>query len=161
MLRWLIFLGVLALMLVSTQLLDTDIVTVATQAAAGVAGPLNASKMVLFINSPGLNKATVLADLTQPTYTGYAASALTWSTPIRNGQNRIATHTGLIPWVMGDDLLPTTVNGYGITDSAGTALLAAEYFPSPVGLVDTLSFLGVVSEWISDNASPGQCSVVT
>jgi hypothetical protein len=153
--------GGLVLMLVTVQLFDTDIVVVATQAAAGVAGPLNASKMILFTNTPGLNKSSVLADLTQPTYTGYAAQALTWSVPIRNAMNRIATHTGLLSWVMGDALTPTTVNGYGITDTAGTHLLAAEYFPTPVGLVDTLSFLGVVSEWISDNASPGQCSVVT
>jgi len=161
MLRWVLFLGVLCLMLVTTELMDTDAVVVATQAAAGVAGPLNASKMILFTNSPGLNKNTVVADLTQPTYAGYAAAALTWSGAIRNAMNRISTRTGLVPWVMGDNLTPTTVNGYGITDSAGTHLLAAEYLPTPVGLVDTLSFLGIVSEWISDNASPGQCTVVT
>jgi len=161
MIRLLLLLGVLVVMLVTTELLDTDSVVVATQAAAGVAGPLHGSKMVLFTNTPTLNKMTVLADLTQPTYAGYAEQTMTWSATRRNALNQICTQATLVSWTMSDDLTPTTVLGYGITDSAGTALLAAEMFPSPVALVDTLSALGVISEWVAANAAPGQCTVVT
>jgi hypothetical protein len=147
--------------LVTNETFDTDMIVSATQAGAGVAGPLNGTKMGLFTNQPALTKTMLLAALTQPTYTGYALQALTWSAAERNAAGSISTHSALMNWMMGDALTPTTVYGYFICNTAGSVLLAAEYFPAPQALADTLSYFGVVSEWSANNQNAGQCTVVT
>lgn len=148
-------------MLVTTRVFDQGVLTVATQAAAGVAGPLNGSKMLLFTNTPAINKFTTLAALTEATYTGYARQTLVWSAARLDPTARVATFTALINWQPTDAVTPNTITGYAIVDSTGLILYAMELFVTPVGLATALSYLGIVAEWSSDNANPGAATIVT
>jgi hypothetical protein len=147
--------------LITQDALDLAAVTDVTQAVSGVAGVLHGTKMMLFTNTPALNKGTLLAALTPANYTGYAPQALTWSAPSRNENQYMSTRTGLMSWEPTDGVTPNTITGYGITDSAGAVLLAAEMLPAPVPLTDAFSFLGIVSEYTPASLNAGQCTVVT
>lgn len=146
-------------MLVTTETFDVAMVVSATQAAAGVAGPLNGVKMHLFTNNPALAKQMLLGAFTEPTYGSYAAQAVTFGAAKRDAQGNISTDTGQVIWQETGTPLATTVNGYFLTNTAGTTLLAAEYFPTPQNLVDLLSSFWVVAEWSANNAAAGQCQV--
>jgi hypothetical protein len=152
-------LGVLPL-LVTTETLDALIATDITEASSSHAGPLNGVKAILFTNNISPTKTTALSALTVPTYTGYASQTITWGAAYRDVNLNIGIDTQLLSWVMGDALTPTTVYGWAIVDSTGATLYAAELFASPVQLVDTLSLLAFVAEWIVSNNAQGQATLV-
>lgn len=151
-------------MLVTMRAFDLALIVDATQSSGGsaVAGVLNGMKMVLFTNQPSLNKDTVIGDLTPPTYTGYAAQTVTWSAARSDGNGKLATFTGLVNWQPTADTVPgDTIYGYGLTDSAGTTLLAAEMLPAPQGLGLTTDYFGLIAEWTADNSNPGSATLVS
>jgi hypothetical protein len=141
--------------------MDASAVTDTTQTSGGVAGVLNGAKIMLFVNNLSPNKQTLLAALTEASYTGYARQTATWSTPARNENNFMSTRSLLMSWQPTDGVTPNTIYGYAILNPAGTVLLAVELLPVPVGLVDAFSYLGIVSEYTPASSNPGQCTVVT
>jgi hypothetical protein len=108
--------------------MDIHAVTDYTQAGGGgaVAGILNGSKLVLCTNQLTLTKTTPLSALVQPTYTGYASAAITWSAAVRDTSGDIVTNSGEMPIQMGAPTdPPTTIWGYGIEDAGAANLLFA------------------------------------
>lgn len=105
-----------------------------TAVAPGVAdaGRFNGAKIALFTDDIVPSRATVLADLTQPTYTGYAISAAIVFGLAFTNDNGAAE-------VLGDgkqfpctaDGASQTVHGYMCLNAAGTGVLWAERFDTP------------------------------
>lgn len=134
--------------LITTDYADQQLMTGATGSTTTTfTAPWNGAKIILATNNFQPTKGRALADLTQPTYTGYAAQAITWTGPNRDGANQSAAFGGLALFKMTNNTNPTTCYGYGITDSGGTHLLGSELFASgPLSLTDTFSQIGIVPE---------------
>jgi hypothetical protein len=132
----------------------------AVSASSVATGPLDACKMILFTNAISPTPATLLADLTQPTYTGYTPQAVVWSTvfTLPNG-NYCVQGTGL-EWQMGDGALPTTVIGMALTDSAGSHLLLTEVFNTPRQLVLATDAIIVLPQFANQGQGAGKSSVL-
>jgi hypothetical protein len=127
--------------------MDIAAVTDYTQAGGGgaVAGVLNGAKLVLTTTQITLTKTTPLSALVQPTYTGYAATTITWGTAVRDASGDIVTNSNAVAVQMGSNTdPPTSVWGYGIQDGAGVNLLFAEIFDAPLQLTDNLTFFELV-----------------
>lgn len=129
--------------MLTTEYTDQHAAIDYTQAGAGVAGILNGAKVILATNAFTPTKSLAVSGLTQPTYTGYAPATVTWATAVRDSNGDIVTLSDLIPIQMGDSLTPTSITGYGLTDTGGTHLLLSELFPNPLNLVDVLSYFGL------------------
>jgi hypothetical protein len=114
-------------------------------------GPLRGALAGLFINNVAINKNTLLAALAEATYTNYARQAITWTAPIRDLLGNVSMNSQLLNWIPSDAVTPNNVYGIFVVDSGGTHLLAGEVFPNPVGLIDALSYLGTVIEYMADN----------
>ena len=146
--------------ILTTEYTDIHAVTDYVQAGAGVAGILNAAKVILFTNSVSITKTTPLSALTQPTYTGYAPVAVTWGAAARDQFGDIVTLSQLVLIQMANALTPTTIIGYGLTDSAGANLLLAEVLATPLPLVDALTFFNLQVPFAPGNPQ-GKSALVT
>lgn len=138
-------------MLTTVEAFDVQVVKVALQAGAGVAGPLNGSKVLLYTNVITPLKNTPLSALTEIAYTGYARVTPTWTPANRDTGGNISTQTSVCLFQGTGVGLPVTATGYAIVDSTGLILLALENFPAPQPLLDALSAIQFVIEWIANN----------
>jgi hypothetical protein len=129
--------------MLTTEAFDVAAVTDYTQAGAGVAGKLNGAKLILGTNDLTPGKKSVVADITQPTYTGYAPVVVTWGVAMRDANGDIVTLSAPVLVQMGDSVLPTTIKCWGLTDGAGTGLLLCEELATPIPLADALAFRNV------------------
>ena len=105
-------------------------------------GPLTGGKLKLFTNDIHPTRHSVLADFIEPTDTWYAPFTLVINNvPYLNDPNNLAIEaTGTFT----ASALPaggTMLFGYWVTNTAGTALLLAERFDSPVGFAENLQRL--------------------
>lgn len=98
-----------------------------------VGGLLTGATIHLFTNSAALDPEVELADLTPPSYVGYApSSAVTWSVPIRvpGGWGTLGARRDFVIDADNDSL---PVTGYAVASAlAGNPLAVVELFPSPV-----------------------------
>lgn len=98
----------------------------------GVGGELEGAIVHLFDNDIVPNIDSVIADFTEATFAGYAAStAIVWSTSFRNSLNQAQT-VGDTKTFQLSALPGATVYGYYLT--VGGALRASERFAAPVPL---------------------------
>lgn len=97
----------------------------------------------LFSNNHTFGAATVLGDLTECTFTGYAAAAPTWTTPALSGSTAqtLPSPAG-VPFTYSGGST-TTVYGFYLTDSGGTVLYGGTTFSSPVTLSTIITSLTV------------------
>lgn len=115
--------------------------------AGPTAGPLVNAHLILFTNDiiPGRN--TVIGDLVEATFAGYAAGVLVWSA----GENDSAGRAVLIgtpaTFSPADAVLEETIYGVGITNTAETTLFAAERFATPVPLASPADSLTYVTQF--------------
>jgi hypothetical protein len=77
---------------------------------------------------------TEVADLTEATFTSYAAASITWGTAYVNSNNQIELDGSLITWVAGSSPTAEVVRGVYVTDSGGTHLLYVDSFSSVVSI---------------------------
>jgi hypothetical protein len=109
-------------------------------------GLLNGAKLGLFQGAPTLSGTMVPADFLAsgvlPTYTGYAVKTVAWdAAPIRTPSGAFAVHGEVsAPFAPTDAVTPNTITGAYMTDSAGTHVLWAEYFDTPLNFLDQYSF---------------------
>lgn len=106
------------------------------------AGTLSDLKALLFTNNPALSDATLLADLTEPTYTGYARQTITIKAARKDATGNRLLDFGLQTWQpSADPVAPVIVIGYAVLwDAAGTPkLLQSEKFAAPQTLAAALS----------------------
>lgn len=105
-------------------------------------------KVGLFTNTPPIGKTLVIADLTEPTYAGYARQVVVMGAPFRDALRGIASLSAGLHWAMGDALVPTIVTGIFYTYGAGPALLGVEMLDPPIPLVDVLSQFTSILEYV-------------
>jgi hypothetical protein len=104
-------------------------------------------KIGLFTGSPTLSPDTVLADLTQPTFTEYALVAATIGTRRSDANGDIILPLGLATFQpTGGTSLPQTVTGVFVQAAASPKLWLAEVLDTPWIVQDTGSALDVVFE---------------
>lgn len=99
----------------------------------------DAGVLKLFTNNPSLTRDSVVGDFVIPTFTGYSPkTALAWG-PVFIGSD------GIVQAVAPGKLFQRTggaidevVNGWWITNTGGTELVAAGYFDEPVPFTQDL-----------------------
>lgn len=136
-------------MLVTTQALDLALLAALTETD----GALFGAKIGLFKANVTLQPSTVLADLSEADFTGYARSAaITWGTP--------GVSSDKTPMVAGDAkvftagnpiTVPNQIYGYFVCDAAGTGLLYAEKFANPLNVSQSLQQLRIVPTFSTTN----------
>jgi hypothetical protein len=98
-----------------------------------------ATKMILFKNTPVMDEALVLGDLTQPTGSWYTPPTVVATGPVETGganelaaliPSHIFAYSGVDP--------SETITGFGLVDTAGANLLCAALLPSPVIMANVL-----------------------
>lgn len=123
------------------------------------AGPLTGSKVGLFVNNITPGKSSIVSELTEASFAGYAKRSLTFGLPKRDENGNIGMDSGLSTWQPTDGVLPQTAYGYFVTNSAGTQLLGGAKFENPQTLTDALSALEVVVNVNVSNPTGGQATV--
>lgn len=109
-------------------------------------------ELVLFTGNPTLTENTVLSDLTQPTYTGYASVPLTAGTVRRDGAGNVILPLGTATFQPTADP-PSTITVTGVGIITGTTLYLAEYLDVPWVITSDLDALDVVVEWVVTNGA--------
>lgn len=119
--------------------------------AALAVAPTTDWKLGLFTNTPTLTLDTVLADLTEPVYTGYARGQLTPGTVRQDGAGNVVLPLGKASFQPTVDPVSTiTVNGVFLM--CGTDLIGAEFLDAPWIITSTGSALDVIEEVYVSNA---------
>jgi hypothetical protein len=119
-----------------------------------IAGILTGSMAMLFTNNPTLGRSSVIADLVEPTFTGYARKAVTWGAAGEDTVGNVRNSSGLLVWQpSATTALPQTANGIAImaTISMTDTLLLAEYLPVGFNFVDVLSQLSAIATYLATN----------
>lgn len=94
---------------------------------------LDAVKLILFANNITPNKNTVLADLTQPTFTGYAVfGPVVWGSVMRDVDGTAIVVGGSHPFVCSGGTPTDIIYGWALTNSGGTVLIKAAVLATPV-----------------------------
>lgn len=135
--------------LISTSFLDQ--LMLATAIDPSVTPPataLSTCKLRLITNSPSENKTLTWADMTEATFSGYAASAtVVWNTPILEDDGSYTTTCPSKQWVSEEDdpQVFEDITGIAITDGGGSPnLLAFCVFDEPVSLTAVGQGLDVI-----------------
>lgn len=128
-----------------TQVVPTEQLQGILAGLIAVDGPLDAVKLMLWVNNIVPDKNTVLADLTVPTFTGYAAfGPVVWGsvmvdvdgTAIVTGASHEFVCTGGTP--------TDIIYGWALTNSGGTTLIKAARLAAPVPIGRVGSGIAVV-----------------
>jgi hypothetical protein len=95
---------------------------------------LNGAFLGLYTNlvQPSVN--TVLADLHQATFTGYALAALTWNVPFTGEGTLSLIEANKVDWRASDTVTPNNIMGHFIVGDDSVTLLLVEPFPGPIPL---------------------------
>jgi hypothetical protein len=96
-------------------------------------GPAHA-QVALFVNDITPGPLTALADMTEPTYPGYARQDVTASGPYEEPDGSQWLHLADVTFQMGDSTAPTTIIGAFVVTQAGALVLAGR-LPAPVQLL--------------------------
>lgn len=101
--------------------------------AAG--GPLNANKLHLYKNNITPSRNTVLADLIEADFDGYAAiAALVWSAPFLDVDGTALVMGADAAFIATGGTTPNTVFGWYLTNAGSTVLIGVFAFNTPVGI---------------------------
>lgn len=125
----------------------SDFIIITTlQAITGVGGQYAGGKVMLFTNNIVPTKATVLADLTEATFGGYARTTLAgWTAPYVNMAGNYSIDNLDIQEFDGDGSGPDeAIMGYGVLNAGGTVLLQAEKFATPIQVSGGNVHLGIL-----------------
>jgi hypothetical protein len=126
--------------------------------AANYTGMLYAAKVLLFTNQPVLSPQSAYADLTAPTWTGYAEIVATWAGPVIDGVGNLLLTSQVLNFTPSATPSPgVIVYGYGIysatVPSAGHNLIGAEYFPYAINVTSTLTGCIFVAQIVMPQAN--------
>lgn len=133
----------------SDLILTKDIVVGALTALVGVGGAANGAKVGLFKNDFVPEPTTILADLVQADFVGYAlSSVVVWGEIGVDVNGRAIVFAPSKEFSPTDATVPNTIFGYFLVNGAGTVLLSAVRFDESVPLVlatDVLPVLPVLA----------------
>ena len=122
-------------------------------ALTAMGGELNGVKMGLYVSNTTPGPATILTDLTEATWTGYAQSgAITWGGVAINGAGDAEIVGPREQFLSTGVTSPAQINyGYFIVDGAGTTLIFAERFDTPVTISVAAQYINVVPKFVLSN----------
>lgn len=123
-------------------------------AIAGLATgtPPSVWKVGLFTGTPTLSEDTVLSDLTEPAFTGYARVAMTPGTIRRDAAGNVILPLGKASFQPTADPVGTiTVTGVFVV--IDTDLIVAEFLDAPWLVVNTGSAIDIIEEIYVTNGS--------
>jgi hypothetical protein len=100
-------------------------------------GILTGSKLCLFTNQAALTAATLVTDLTEPTYPGYVRQSVgAFQGPLKEQDGSWSVISGECIFQMADATVPTTVVGAFLVDSkTGTVFIGGAVFDTPQNLL--------------------------
>ena len=145
-------------MIVTTETYDAAALA-AQNAQTAAVGPLKGSLFGLTTNAYTPTKRTTLSLLTEPTYTGYARIVGTFSAPTRDIFGNLNIESQLLTWQEITTAVAVTITGWFLVDTTGLILYWMEVFDTPVNLIDLLSVLKFVVEFIQSNPNSGQATI--
>jgi len=109
-----------------------------------VAAPFNLTSVRLFTNVFNPSVDMVIGDFTEATFAGYAVVAgLVWLGPVNLAAAIYGMHVEANFLAIDPIVAAENVEGYYLTDAAGTELRAAERFPTPVPFAQGGDFLAL------------------
>lgn len=134
---------------------STSAETAVTLTATGP-GLFPSLQIGLYTNNPALTVGTVLSDLTEPTFTGYArVTPVLEAEQVDAAGNQIEGFPSVHFQPTGGTGLPATVQGYflAFTPTGGSPmLLFAEQLPAPFAFTDTLTGLDIIVTFMEQNS---------
>lgn len=124
-------------------------------------GPLIGLYVGLATNNPSFSHVSVAADITEPSYTGYARQAVVFGSPYQRVDGSFAVQGTLLQFQMGNTALPTVINAYAVFSAitAGT-LMWGETLPNPIGLVSTTDAVILTIEFSLPNLNNAAATIV-
>jgi hypothetical protein len=124
-------------------------------ALVATGGPLAGATCHLFINDIAVSERTALADLTEASFTGYAASgAVVWGSPRNEVGAGAAIDGDLKTFSASGTPTPQSVVGYYLASSGTTpALLYVERFDAPVVFAEAGDVVRVLPTYALPNAA--------
>jgi len=121
--------------LLATQVLDLD---VAADVITAVTGALVTAEIELFTNNFQPTRSSVIGDFDLPTYTGYAAEAVTWLAPSVSDDGQVEIIGTAGEFRPTDAVTPNTVYGMLVTDGVTKVHYAARFPDGPLPMEDAL-----------------------
>ncbi len=100
---------------------------------------LQANRVMEYVNSIALTESTLLSDLVEATYDGYARGSIaSWLGPeLDIDGNLVVVPAAPVAFSCSGDVTVNTLIGIGILDPSGTTLLAAAEFATPFSPIPT------------------------
>jgi len=109
---------------------------------------LDATTLILFQNDIVPTPATVMSDLTEATFTGYAAAAaIVWGTPYLDVTGIALVTAASHEFVSTGSTIGNIIYGWALTNAAKTDLKKAARFTTPIGISATGEGVTVVPWW--------------
>lgn len=128
---------------VTTEYMDQQATVGYKQAVSGVAGVLNAAKLILGTNVIEPSKTSVPGDITQSPDPNLAPASLTWGTANRDANGDIVTLSNQVLVQLSASVNNCVIRSYGLTDAGGTHLLLSGNTKVPINLPDNLAAYNV------------------
>lgn len=142
-----------------TPVLLTQITQI-TALADAIAGGLAGAEIHLFQNNIVFDPSTVLiGDLTEATYVGYAAIALTFGVPSVSDDGAVESICTAQVWRPTNGVTPNDIYGFYIDDGAGVLLAGGTFDTGPLPMNSALDVINTVVRFRLD--STGMVSIVT
>lgn len=117
-------------------------------------------KAGLFVNTPAIQKGSVIGDFTEPAYAGYARQLVVMGPPFRDPANGISSISAGLLWNEGGAITPVIINGIFYIFGAGPALLGAEYFQTPIPLNNALDAFTTILDYVQSSGFQGYTTIV-
>lgn len=124
--------------LVATKQFQVDILG---DMVTAVTGSLVGAEIHLFTNDYLPTGITVIADMTEATYSGYAAEAITWLAVSSADDGTIEVIGTAGEFRPTDDVVPNQCYGFWIENGAGVLLAAGRFDAPPIPMIDALDAL--------------------
>lgn len=144
-------------MLVTMELWDKQALAALVAGATLLGADLKAG---LFTNTITPGKTLVIADLTEPTYTGYVRQTVVMGPPVRDPINGIVSIGEGLLWQEETTASSEIITGIFYTYGAGPALLGVEVFDNPIGLADLLDAFVTVLQYIQSSENAGLTTII-
>lgn len=132
--------------------------------SGGYSGGLYNGTLILFTNQIAPTPYTIVANLTEATYSGYARqTAITWGSPILQPDGTYTQLSQLTTWLAAamSNFVANNIWGWALIDtSASPNLLMIEVFAQPVPIASPGDGFGLVIEYNFTPVNPNSFGTV-
>jgi len=112
--------------------------------AIAVGGSLEAPELGLFQNNVVFDPdLTVIGDLDEADYTGYAKEALTWDQPSVSDDGNLEMHASQATFRPTDAVTPNDIYGWFLVDAGGALIAGGNFDTAPLPMNNALDVIKV------------------